>query len=70
MTWRGAGLLAVCIAIVAVGAALPALFIVGLALVTVAVIAVVVDSRRAPGGTRRRISSPICVMTLSPTCMP
>ena len=49
MTWRGAGLLAGCIAIVAVGGAVPALFFVGLALVAVAVVAIVVDSRRAPG---------------------
>ena len=32
MTWRGAGLLAVCIAIVAIGAAVPALLIAGLAM--------------------------------------
>jgi hypothetical protein len=55
MTWRGAGLLAVCIAIVAVGAAVPSLLFVGLALAVVAVVAIVVDSRRAPGKAALRL---------------
>jgi uncharacterized protein (DUF58 family) len=49
MTWRGAGLLLASIAVIAVGAAVPAMLIVGLALLVVCVAAVAVDSRRAPG---------------------
>jgi uncharacterized protein (DUF58 family) len=49
MTWRGAGLLLVPVAVVAIGAAVQAMLIVGLALFLVCAAAVVVDSRRAPG---------------------
>ena len=49
MTWRGAGLLAVPLAIIAAGAAAPGLFPAGLVLLVACVGAIVVDSRRAPG---------------------
>ena len=49
MTWRGAGLLVVPIAVIAAGAALAALVPVGLVLLAACVGAIVVDSRRAPG---------------------
>ena len=49
MTWRGAGLMLVPVAVVAIGAAVPAMLIVGLVLFLVCAAAVVVDSRRAPG---------------------
>jgi uncharacterized protein (DUF58 family) len=49
MTWRGAGLLLVSIAVIATGAAVAALLIVGLGLFAASVVGVVVDSRRAPG---------------------
>jgi uncharacterized protein (DUF58 family) len=49
MTWRGTGLMLVPVAVVAIGAAVQAMWIVGLALFLVCAAAVVVDSRRAPG---------------------
>ena len=49
MTWRGAVLLLVSIAVVAGGAAVPVLFPVGLALLAVCIVAIAVDSRRAAG---------------------
>ncbi|HEV3274774.1 MAG TPA: DUF58 domain-containing protein [Candidatus Dormibacteraeota bacterium] len=49
MTWRGTGLMLVPVAVVAIGAAVQAMLIVGLALFLVCAAAVVVDSRRAPG---------------------
>jgi uncharacterized protein (DUF58 family) len=49
MTWRGAGLLLVSIAIIATGAAVAALLIVGVVVFATSVVAIVVDSRRAPG---------------------
>jgi uncharacterized protein (DUF58 family) len=55
MTWRGAGLLAVCTAIVAIGAAVPAFVIVGLVLAGFGIVAVVIDSRRAPGPAVLRV---------------
>jgi uncharacterized protein (DUF58 family) len=55
MTWRGAGLLLVSIAILAGGAAVAALFVVGLAVLAASVVAIVVDSRRAPGKSVLRV---------------
>jgi uncharacterized protein (DUF58 family) len=55
MTWRGAGLLMVSIAVVAIGAAVGALFIVGLALFAASMVAIVIDSRRAPGKSVLRV---------------
>ncbi len=55
MTWRGAGLILVPVAVVAIGAAVPALLIVGLALFLVCAVAIVVDSRRAPGKAVLRV---------------
>jgi uncharacterized protein (DUF58 family) len=55
MTWRGAGLMLVPVAVVAIGAAVPALLIVGLVLFLVCAVAVVVDSRRAPGEAALRV---------------
>jgi uncharacterized protein (DUF58 family) len=55
MTWRGAGLLLASIAMIAVGAAVPALLIAGLALLVVCVAAIAVDSRRAPGRAALRV---------------
>jgi uncharacterized protein (DUF58 family) len=49
MTWRGAGLLLVPLAITAAGAAVPALLPAGLVLLVACLGAIVVDSRRAPG---------------------
>jgi uncharacterized protein (DUF58 family) len=49
MTWRGTGLMLVPVAVVAIGAAVQAMLIVGLVLFLVCAAAVVVDSRRAPG---------------------
>ena len=55
MTWRGAGLLLVSIAVLAGGAAVAALFVVGLAVLAASVVAIVVDSRRAPGKSVLRV---------------
>jgi uncharacterized protein (DUF58 family) len=55
MTWRGAGLLLVPVAVIAAGAAVPALFVVGLALFVVCIVAILADSLRAPGKTALRI---------------
>lgn len=55
MTWRGAGLMLVPVAVVAIGAAVPALLIVGLALFLVCAVAIIVDSRRAPGKAVLRV---------------
>jgi uncharacterized protein (DUF58 family) len=49
MTWRGAGLLLVPVAIIAAGAAVPAVLPAGLVVLVACVGAIVVDSRRAPG---------------------
>jgi uncharacterized protein (DUF58 family) len=49
MTWRGAGLLLVPVAIIAAGAAVPAFLPAGLVVLVACVAAIVVDSRRAPG---------------------
>ena len=49
MTWRGAALLLVPAAVIAAGAAASALFVVGLVLFIVVLVAIAVDSRRAPG---------------------
>jgi uncharacterized protein (DUF58 family) len=55
MTWRGAGLLLVSIAVLAGGAAVAALFVVGLAVLAASVVTIVVDSRRAPGKSVLRV---------------
>jgi uncharacterized protein (DUF58 family) len=55
MTWRGAGLLLVSVAIVALGAAVPVLFVVGLVLGAVTGSAILVDSRRAAGRSVLRV---------------
>jgi uncharacterized protein (DUF58 family) len=55
MTWRGAGLLLVSIAILACGAAVAALFVAGLAVLAASVVTIVVDSRRAPGKSVLRV---------------
>ena len=49
MTWRGAGLLLVPVAVIASGAAVPGLFFAGLVLLVACIGAIAVDSRRAPG---------------------
>jgi uncharacterized protein (DUF58 family) len=64
MTWRGAGLLLVPVAVVAVGAAIPALLLVGLALFAVCLVAIVVDSRRASGKAVLRVER-VCSDLLS-----
>jgi uncharacterized protein (DUF58 family) len=55
MTWRGAGLLLVPVAVIAVGAAASAVLVVGLALFVAVLVAIGVDSRRAPGRTVLRV---------------
>ena len=55
MTWRGAGLLLAPIAVIAAGAAVPAMFLVGLVLFVVGAAAIVADSRRAPGTASIRV---------------
>ena len=55
MTWRGAGLMLVPVAVVAIGAAAPAMLTVGLVLFVVCAVAIVVDSRRAPGRAALRV---------------
>jgi uncharacterized protein (DUF58 family) len=55
MTWRGAGLLLVPVAVIATGAAVPALFVVGLVLFVGCIVAIVADSLRAPGTTALRV---------------
>lgn len=52
MTWRGAVVVALPLALVAAGAASPPLYPTGLVLLALAVVAVVVDGRRAPGVRR------------------
>ncbi len=64
MTWRGAGLLLAPIAVVAVGAAVPALLVVGIALLVASMVAIGVDSRRAPGRAALRLER-ICDELLS-----
>ena len=49
MTWRGAGLLALSLLVVAAGAASSVLYIVGLVLFALVAVLIVVDGRRAPG---------------------
>lgn len=55
MTWRGAAILALPLLLIAAGAAAPALFVAGLVCLTLAVIVVVVDGRRAPASTRVQV---------------
>jgi uncharacterized protein (DUF58 family) len=64
VTWRGAGLLIVSIAVIAGGAALPALSAVGLLLLVVFGVAIAVDSRRAPGKTALHVER-VCADLLS-----
>jgi uncharacterized protein (DUF58 family) len=64
MTSRGAGLLLVPVAVIAAGAAVPALFVVGLVLFVVCIVAIVVDSLRAPGKTALRVDR-VCNELLS-----
>ncbi len=64
MTWRGAGLMLVPVAVVAIGAAVPALLIVGLVLFLVCLVTIVVDSRRAPGKAVLRVER-VCSDLLS-----
>ena len=64
MTWRGAGLLLVPVAVMAAGAAVPGLFIAGLVLLAASVIAIVVDSRRAAGKSALRVDR-VCSDLLS-----
>ena len=64
MTWRGAGLLLVSIAVIAGGAALPALLPAGLALLAVCIAAIAVDSRRAAGARTLRVER-VCADLLS-----
>jgi uncharacterized protein (DUF58 family) len=54
MTWRGAGLLLVSIAIIATGAAVAALLIVGVVVFAASALAIVIDARRAPGRSALR----------------
>ena len=55
MTWRGAGAVLVSIAVVAMGAAVPVLFVAGLVLAGACLVAIGVDSRRAPGKAALRV---------------
>jgi uncharacterized protein (DUF58 family) len=64
VTWRGAGLLIVSIAVVAGGAAVPALSAAGLLLLVVFGVAIAVDSRRAPGKAALRVER-VCAHLLS-----
>ncbi|MGA7987774.1 MAG: DUF58 domain-containing protein [Candidatus Dormiibacterota bacterium] len=64
MTWRGAGLLLVSIAVIGTGAAIPALFPAGLALLAVSIAAIAVDSRRA-GGAKAMHVERLCADLLS-----
>ena len=64
MTWRGAGLMLVPVAVVAIGAAAPAMLTVGLVLFVVCAVAIVVDSRRAPGRAALRVER-VCYDLLS-----
>jgi uncharacterized protein (DUF58 family) len=64
VTWRGAGLLIVSIAVVAGGAAVPALSAAGLLLLLVFGVAIAVDSRRAPGKTALHVER-VCADLLS-----
>ncbi|MHB8488497.1 MAG: DUF58 domain-containing protein [Candidatus Dormibacteria bacterium] len=54
MTWRGTGLLLVPVVVVAIGAAVPALLIIGLVLFAACIVAIAVDSRRAAGRAELR----------------
>jgi uncharacterized protein (DUF58 family) len=49
VTWRGAGLLLVAVAVIAGGAQATAVFVVGLVLFVAVLLGIAVDSRRAPG---------------------
>lgn len=64
MTWRGAGLLAASITLIASGAAVPALLLAGAVLFVACAAAIVVDSRRAPGRTALRVDR-VCADLLS-----
>jgi uncharacterized protein (DUF58 family) len=64
VTWRGAGLLIVSVAVVAGGAAVPALSAAGLVLLVVFGVAIAVDSRRAPGKTSLHVER-VCADLLS-----
>jgi uncharacterized protein (DUF58 family) len=64
MTWRGAGLLLASIAVIAVGAAVPVLLLVGSVLLVASVAGIAVDSRRAPGAAALRVER-VCADLLS-----
>jgi uncharacterized protein (DUF58 family) len=64
VTWRGAGLLIVSVAVVAGGAAVPALSAAGLVLLVVFGVAIAIDSRRAPGKTALHVER-VCADLLS-----
>jgi uncharacterized protein (DUF58 family) len=64
MTWRGTGLLLIAIAVIAGGAAAPALFPTGLALLAVCIAAIAIDSRRA-AGTKTLLVERVCADLLS-----
>jgi uncharacterized protein (DUF58 family) len=64
VTWRGAGLLAASITLIAAGAAVAALLLAGAVLLVVCAAAIVVDSRRAPGRTALRVNR-VCADLLS-----
>ena len=64
MTWRGAGLLVASIALIAVGAAIPAMFLAGFVLLGVCTLAIAVDSRRAPGKAALHVER-VCADLLS-----
>jgi len=64
VTWRGAGLLAASITLIASGAAVPALLLAGAVLFVACAAAIVVDSRRAPGRTALRVDR-VCADLLS-----
>src|SRR5438105_2583591 len=55
MTWRGAVLLLAPLPLVGAGAAVPALFAIGLVLMLLFGVAIAVDSRRAPGAGRLQV---------------
>src|SRR6185437_13401281 len=71
MTWRGAGLLLVSVAIIAVGAALTALLVAGIVALAASVAAILVDALRAPGRMALRVER-LCNDLLSigvPNCV-
>jgi uncharacterized protein (DUF58 family) len=64
VTWRGAGLLAASIALIAGGAAVQSLLVIGLLLLLAVAVAIVGDSRRAPGKSALRVDR-VCADLLS-----